>query len=257
VKPKHPPVIGIPYSEMAARDTLMKVRTYVTRKYYGALQEAGARVLLLPPVAAASEIEWYLGQVDGLLLAGGEDLDPRWQKEDPHPGLGMTNPLRDGFEIALTQAAWARRLPILAICRGLQVAAVALGGALHQDLKDVAAIQHEQNAPRWSTSHRVRVVAGSLLHRWTGSSELFVNSFHHQAVKRLPEGCRVTAEAGDGVVEAMESCDDRWFLGVQWHPEELVRNEEPAAALFREFVGGVAPHELAPGNTRKTTDRHR
>lgn len=241
------PVIGIPYADMAVRDVDMRMRTYVTRKYYGAVQRAGARVLLLPPSAEGDDLDYYLDLLDGLVLAGGEDVDPIHQNEDPHPKLSGVNPLRDAFELELTRRAYRRRLPTFGICRGVQVLAIALGGSIHQDLEGVARIKHEQQAPRWAASHRVSLVEGSVLHRWLGTTTMAVNSFHHQAVRDLPAGFRVAGTTSDGVVEVMEATDDRICLGVQWHPEEMALTDPVAAKIFTEFVASCRQKPVVSG----------
>ncbi|NLI75785.1 MAG: gamma-glutamyl-gamma-aminobutyrate hydrolase family protein [Candidatus Riflebacteria bacterium] len=231
------PLVGITYSDTAFRDQEMRLRTYVTRKYFQAVQRAGADVLLLPPSDDGRTLDRYLALVDGLLLPGGEDIDPRYMGEEPSPRLGLVNPLRDTFELEMARRAFAARKPTLGICRGVQVMAVALGGKLHQDVTTLPqAIQHTQQAPRWSTSHRVRVEAGSRLAAWLEGTEVFTNSFHHQAVSVIPAGLRPVATAADGLVEALESADDRVFVGVQWHPEETSQADDPSRRLFANFV---------------------
>lgn len=230
------PLIGIPYSENAVRDEQMKVRTYVSRKYYRAIQEAGARAILLPPVSDNSDLLPLLEMLDGLMLAGGEDIDPRFQDEDPQRGLDSINPWRDEFEIELTKLAWKCRLPVLGICRGIQVMAVALGGKIYQDISNGPFIQHTQKAPRWATSHKVTLDKKSLLYKWIGQKEIFTNSFHHQAVKEFPDCIEVVARTSDGLIEAIQAKDNRIFTGVQWHPEELAETDEIAKKLFLGFV---------------------
>lgn len=240
------PLVGITYSDTAFRDQEMRLRTYVTRKYFQAVQRAGADVILLPPSMQPTTWQRYLDLIDGLLLPGGEDIDPRYMAEDPSPHLGLVNPLRDVFELEMARLAYAARKPTLGICRGVQVMAVALGGKLHQHVPDLPkAIQHSQQGPRWSTSHRVRVEPGSRLATWLGTTELFTNSFHHQAVRHPPAGLKVVAVAGDGLPEALEAVDGRIFVGVQWHPEETCLSDEPSRRLFREFVAALgSPRQL-------------
>lgn len=227
------------YSEMAVRDEQMKTRTYCGRNYYVALQRAGARVILLPPVEGEQEMEALLGMLDGLVLPGGEDVDPRFQNEDPTPQLGIVNPWRDRYELQMARLAFARGLPTLGICRGIQVMAIALGGSVHQDVGTLASIGHSQNAPRWATSHLVRLAADSRLGAWLETESVYTNSFHHQAVNRMPERLRAVGCTGDGLVEALESRKKNVFVGVQWHPEELFDYEETARRLFRGFVKEV------------------
>lgn len=191
--------------------------------YARALARAGALPLILAPVTDPGLAAGALALADGLLLTGGHDVDPARYGALPSPALEAIDPARDALDFALFQGAWDRRLPILAICRGLQVVNVALGGTLWQDLptEHPGPVQHNQGEPRANRSHDVAIAPGSRLARIAGDA-LRVNSFHHQAVRNPAPGLRVTATASDGVIEAMESDDQqRWLLAVQWHPEEF------------------------------------
>ncbi len=232
------PLIGMAYGDVAIRDEQMKIRTYCTRKYYQALQKAGAAVILLPP-CPETELGRYLDLVDGILLPGGEDVHPRFQGEDPIPALGLVNPFRDEFELALAREAFSRGVPTLGICRGAQVVAIAMGGSVHQDIVGISRIQHTQAAPRWSPSHKVSVKSGSILREWLGTAELFTNSFHHQAVNRVPKGFRVVATTSDGSIEAIESKGGKVCIGVQWHPEETVNSDTFSLKLFGGFLASA------------------
>lgn len=236
------PVIGIAYSDFAKRDNEMRIRTYVSRKYYHALQESGAFVILLPaPLpgnkrAADAHIKKYLSLCSGLLLAGGGDINPRFQNEDPSPFLGATNPFRDEFELELTKQAYKASMPIFGICRGCQLLAMALGGKIYQDITQTAKIQHTQQTPRWGLTHKITVKPSSLLASVIGL-EAYTNSFHHQAVKALPKGFIASAQTSDGIIEAIEDTNKgRFALGVQWHPEETFYTDESSKALFKAFV---------------------
>ncbi len=233
------PLIGIAYSDAAIRDNEMRMRTYVSRKYYQALQQAGAEVILLPPVESEEGCQRYLDIVDGLLLPGGEDVDPRYQNEDPVVKLGMVNPFRDKFELILAKLAYGRSIPTLGICRGVQVMAISLGGAVHQDISEIQSVKHSQEAPRWATSHKVTIDPSSKLFSWLKSNEVFTNSFHHQAIRKVPDGMKQVATAGDGICEAIESCDSRLYVGVQWHPEETRVSDDASKNLFDSFVGEI------------------
>ncbi|HNW34970.1 MAG TPA: gamma-glutamyl-gamma-aminobutyrate hydrolase family protein [Candidatus Ozemobacteraceae bacterium] len=231
------PLVGMAYCDTAVRDNEMRMRTYCTRKYFGALQRCGADVILLPPTDESRVIGRYLDLVDGVLLPGGEDIDPRWMGEEPSSRLGGVNPLRDVYEIELTRRCRDRNIPVLGICRGLQVLVVALGGTLHQDISDITRQQHSQQAPRWATSHRVSFEPGSRIREWAAGEDAFTNSFHHQAAKQLPELLKVTGRTADGLVEAVESSDSAWLaVGVQWHPEETLSGDEFSRRLFTSFA---------------------
>jgi putative glutamine amidotransferase len=197
-----------------------------------------------------------LGQVAGVCLSGGPDLDPVAYGARRHELTGPSWVQLDRFELALARAADARRLPVFAICRGLQVLNVARGGTLHQHLPDVAGerIRHRQTEPGHQLTHWVTLTGPSRLRSILGSDRRMVNSFHHQAVLRLGDGLTVTARASDGTVEAVEAPDRDFVLGVQWHAECLVDRPEQAA-LFRTFVDAARRFEEARSRFARGADR--
>ncbi|HLQ31877.1 MAG TPA: gamma-glutamyl-gamma-aminobutyrate hydrolase family protein [Chloroflexota bacterium] len=210
--------------------------------YVQALQQAGALVVLIPPggVAAASAL---VERLDGLLLPGGADIDPRSYGEEPVDEVTATYPERDELEIAALCAARERGTPVFGICRGQQLINVALGGTLYQDLPSQLTLKHDDEAVPHRTArelgrdylgHEIEVRPESRLRSILGQERLWVNTFHHQAVKSVAPGLMVTATSPDGVTEGLETPDGR-ILAVQCHPEELTHLEW-AAALFRAFV---------------------
>jgi putative glutamine amidotransferase len=239
------PLIGITTSVTVDR---VPERAYVNGTYIRAVQAAGGIPLLLTP-HFTPEVQAALWQrLDGLLLTGGGDLDPARFGEARHPSVDDVAPARDDLEIALTRRAVAESLPLLAICRGIQVLNVALGGTLVQDIPSEVpgALVHSQTAPRHEPTHAVKVMGeGTRLGRVLGAGELDVNSMHHQAIRRLGEGLREVAWAPDGVIEGVELPGERFVLGVQWHPEELVGHDPAARNLFAAVV------EAARGRTRR------
>lgn len=232
------PLIGVTTSVTVGKDP---ERAYVNSAYLAAVQEAGGIPVPLSPQLDERSLATLTDRLDGLLLTGGGDMDPATFDEPPHTTLYEVAPARDRLEMALVRRFMEARQPILAICRGIQVLNVALGGSLYQDVANDPGtkIQHQQTEPRDQPVHEVKVVPGSLLARVLGSEELEVNSLHHQAVKALGRGLLPVAFAPDALIEGVELDDPdvgHFVLGVQWHPEELVGKDPAARRLFRAFV---------------------
>jgi putative glutamine amidotransferase len=208
--------------------------------YLECLRAAGADELMLE--YGRHDPADILERVQGIVLLGGADVDPEIYGEAPHAALKRADPERDAYEIALARAAVAGDVPVLAICRGLQVLNVALGGTLVQDIPSErpSAVPHDVSDPKDHLAHAVRVAPGSMLHGLLGrhvsaDGTSSVNSRHHQAAGRLGEGLIVTATAPDGVVEALERPASRFCLAVQWHPENFCGTDR-FQALFDAFV---------------------
>lgn len=239
------PAIALTATTEVIRDLL---RTRLNAAYTDAARASGVRPYILP-ILQPADADAMLEDMDGLLLTGGEDVAPGRYDERAHPALGDVHAERDDFEVALVQAARARGLPTFAICRGTQIANVALGGSLVQDLPSEwpDALPHESGRGRSDRTHTVLLTAGSRLARACGATEISVNSMHHQALARVAAGLVATAHAPDGVIEGVEwSGDDWWMLGVQWHPEELVGTPEPwDRALFSAFADATREHGLS------------
>jgi putative glutamine amidotransferase len=210
-------------------------RVALNTAYVRALTAAGLVPLIVAPLLDPEAACALLDRVQGLVLTGGEDVDPARYGARPHPQLGETDAGRDTVELALIAGARRRHLPILAICRGIQILNVALGGTLYQDLASErpGPVDHADRSIR----HGLAVQPGSLLHRTVGTVTARVNTRHHQAVRDLAPGLCATAWAEDGVIEGAEPEDPAapWILAVQWHPEDDVED-----ALFRGFAAAVA-----------------
>ena len=217
-------------------------RTRANVSYTAAALAAGLRPYILP-VLEPRDADAMLEGMAGLILTGGEDVDPAHYGTDPHPALGEVHAQRDAFELALVRAARARRIPTLAICRGLQVANVALGGTLVQDLPSQCptALVHDGQWGRSDRVHDLRIATESRLAQAIGATDAATNSLHHQAIARVADGLVAVAHAPDGVVEGVEWAGaDWWMTGVQWHPEELTATPEGwDRALFASFAGAV------------------
>jgi putative glutamine amidotransferase len=218
-------------------------RAYVNASYLNAVQQAGGVPVPLPPQLEPGARAEILKHVHGVLLTGGGDVDPARFGEQPHATTAEVSTARDMLEIDLTRWALAKRVPLLAVCRGLQVLNVALGGSLYQDIPSEpgSPLDHSQTAlqgkARGITTHQVKVQEGSRLAGILGALEVDVNSFHHQAIKRLGRGLAEVAWAPDSIIEGVELTDAAQFVvGVQWHPEELVGSDRAAFNLFAALV---------------------
>ena len=228
----HAPVIGISGNFREGDCTLAQA-------YYMSVLEAGGTPVVIPSYDDDKALISLLDTLDGIVLSGGADIDPDYLGEEPLDCISV-NPRRDRQELTLVRLAVDRQIPLLGICRGIQVLTAALGGKLYQDIKsqhDKPCIEHSQTIARGLPSHEVKLEKDSLLYGFFGKETLAVNSFHHQAVKEVPVGFRVTASAPDGIIEGMESTTFRPILGVQWHPEcFLLENDRTMLPIFEWLV---------------------
>ena len=215
-------------------------RVRLTAAYVTALESAGLIPLIVPPLSNADAASAVLDSVAGLVLTGGEDVDPARYGEKRHEKVRSVNAARDATEAALIKEAQKRGTPVLAICRGIQILNVALGGTLVQDIPSQCDtdIAHDEESARDSRTHEISVEPGSLIATAIATEHCTVNSFHHQSVKRVADGMRVTARSPDGIIEGLESTDeDWWVMAVQWHPEEMTDSAEPwDRGLFQAFA---------------------
>jgi len=209
----------------------------VPAAYVRAVDQAGGRPLLIPP--SEDGVEETLDAVDGVLFSGGSDLDPELYDQDPHPATSGVVAERDRAELALLEAALARDMPVLAVCRGSQVLNIARGGDLVQHLPDVVGDEKHKHTPGTFADHDVTLEPGTRLAGLLGDRAP-VKSHHHQGIGRLGKGLKVAAYAEDGTVEAVEDTSHRFAFGVLWHPEagEDLR-------LFEELVGAAADYRAA------------
>lgn len=229
---KHRPVIGIT-ANYANEDACLRDR------YYKQVVDAGGTPFIIPPVADKHVIINTLEHIDALLLTGGGDYNPLWCNEEPSPRLHAVNATRDLPELLITRLAFNRQIPMLGICRGIQTLAIALDGHVAQDIcgnnegNDKPSIKHSQDADRNELTHSITIAPDSHLFNIYKSERIYVNSFHHQAVDDPGKRFRTTATAPDGTIEAIESCEFKPIMGVQWHPEWL---EEEGLKLFQWLV---------------------
>lgn len=231
------PLIGISccYDNVSGRFNLGE-------DYVLAVRAAGGVPVILPHAGDADMPE-ILRAVDGVLLSGGSDLDPDYFGEEPLPENGYIDPLRDQFEIQLARMTLAAEIPLLGICRGMQVMNVATGGKVHQDIGLALDkyLQHMQQAPRWYPTHGINIAKYSILYNILKSDKLRVNSFHHQIISSIGENFTISATARDGVIEAIESVNSKNFaLGVQFHPENMYKKKPIFLQIFAAFVRAAA-----------------
>lgn len=217
----------------------------VAEAYYASVLRVGGTPLIIPPYPNRNALFETLRHIDALLLTGGADIDPRYMGEEPdYALLHSINPKRDEQELLLARLAVDMNIPILGICRGMQTLSAALGGGVHQDiyaaLGDGLLAHDQEPVERHVATHGVNVVKDSLLWKIFGSETLAVNSFHHQAVSRLPKGFVLSATSPDGVYEAMEAVDGRSIMAVQWHPESFILNEDRCMIPLFEWLVGEA-----------------
>lgn len=222
---------------LGATDVInQKLMDFVPRPAVNGVLAAGGIPVSLPNIPK-EEISRLVDRLDGIVFTGGPDIDPSFMGEEPIPELGVTNRIRDIFEIAVVRTAVAKHVPILGICRGAQIIDVSLGGSVYQDLKSQypgKVLKHRQSAPGDQPTHFVSVDHDSKLFKTVGDN-VFVNSRHHQAIKAVPEGLRIVAQAPDGVIEAIEN-DDASVQAVQWHPENMWQHDSRQLAIFKDFI---------------------
>ncbi len=200
----------------------------------------GGGIPLVIPTGVENDAKQITKLLDGLLISGGGDMNPHLFNEEPLPQLGNVTPERDTAELELVRQMLSLDKPILGVCRGHQVLNVAFGGTLYQDIHSQSAsalLQHDQKAKRDHQSHSVHLEKGTLLESIAASEKIMVNSFHHQALKDIPSPLIVSGKASDGIVEAIESPDHHFVIGVQWHPEALVENaDQVSKRLFEAYM---------------------
>lgn len=247
------PVIGItpsPTTDTLGHGTFR--RYAMAASYTEGVEAANGIPLVIPP--QAGNIDAILDRIDGLLFSGGGDIDPKHYRDTQvHEKTYGIDELRDRFEIDMFLAAIKRDMPILCICRGIQVANVALGGTLIQDIAgeysdEIEHRQHQAGYQAPDKSHRVTAESGTRLQQVYGTTEIDTNSFHHQAIKQLADDLVVIGRAPDGIIEAVDRPQGAWFLGLQWHPEMMFKEHEEHLKPFQALVNA----SLAASETRET-----
>lgn len=227
------------------RPGLIRTDNITGQNYSEAVTQAGGLPMLVSNLEPKLADD-YLERAGGLLLSGGDDLDPYLYEAEPHPNLGRIDAARDAFEIALYESAKKRGIPVLGVCRGIQVINVVDGGTLHQHLPAVPnTMQHTQSDHGSSLSHRVTLTESSRLAKAYGKTTLKTNTFHHQAVDKVGRGLRASAYTSDGVVEAIEGTGETFVLAVQWHPEMIFSQFPEHHLVFQMFLDAVKERSVS------------
>ncbi len=213
-------------------------RQYINAAYISAVEDAGAVPFIIPVSNDLEKTKKLIDLCDGLLFPGGEDIDPGYYGENPHKNLGEIRPEVDKFLFHSLLYALEQRKPALGICKGMQMMVVATGGSLYQDIysqREEETFLHCQSGRRTYGVHQVQIDKDSRLFQILETGQIATNSMHHQSVRTLGKGLRLSAHTEDGIVEAVESLDGR-LIGVQWHPEEMVPESGAMKRLFKNLV---------------------
>ena len=243
------PVIGIPADFAPSPDTTIShPRWLLNQTYVNAVYDAGGLPLILPVLP--DEADQLMGLVDGVILSGGGDIHPDRFNRPSHPLTDGISEERDDLELRMFDAARERSIPILGICRGLQLINVAMGGTLIQDIPDErpASSQHRQHLDglaRDDVSHPVDLLEGSRLAVIYGATRIMTNSYHHQAVDDLADGLVITGRAEDGTIESFETAGEPFLVAVQWHPETLYRRHTDHARIFDVLIEAARMSRMA------------
>jgi len=243
-----PPLIGVTTGSAPATANSPE-RAQVNAAYIHAVQQAGGVPVLLPPHLRPTQLLDLLQMLHGLVLTGGGDVSPALYGEEAHTTTEFVSEQRDTLETACLRYALEQDLPLLCICRGMQLLNVAMGGSLVQDIPSLVpgAIAHRQTGSRAEPSHTVWLTQGSRTAEILGTATPMVNALHHQAIKELGRGLEAVGQAPDGVIEAVEMPGREAFLiAVQWHPEEMVGNSEEARRIFEGLVAAAKARLESP-----------
>ncbi len=212
---------------------------FVKSNYISAIKEAGGIPLIITPLKDENDLTKTLNLIDGLLIPGGDDIDPKYFKEEPHPSLELIDQEIVEFQMGFFNKALNKGMPVFGICAGLQIINIACGGNIYQDIPAQYSnpIKHKRNENEKKDSiHNVRIEKNTKLYNILKKGEVSVNSTHHQALKDVAEGFMVTARSDDGIIEAIESRKHRFVIGVQWHPEDLYKENNLFLKLFERLV---------------------
>lgn len=232
------PLIGI-----TAKQNFNERVLSVGEGYVDAVIKAGGIPYILP-ISINKDLNIdIINIIDGLILTGGEDIDGKYFNEDTHINAGNISPFRDEQEVFLAKMGLDKDIPMLGICRGIQVMNIAADGDIYQDMYSQLTedergrlIKHDQSAPKWYGSHKIKIEKKSKLYNIFKKEELFVNSFHHQAVRKIGNKLVMSATTNDNIIEGIESIENKFAIGVQWHPELMWQKDECFLLIFRELI---------------------
>lgn len=237
------PVIGILCDIDKKEEKKDRPLYFVKSNYVSAIREAGGIPFIIPPLKGEEDMEKSLNLIAGLLIPGGDDIDPKYFKEEPHPSIVLTDPEIIQFQMNFFQQALNKDLPVFGICAGLQIINIACGGNIYQDIpsqysnQESNPVKHKKNKnEKEDPFHNVTIEKHTKLYDILQKEEISVNSTHHQALKDIADGFMVTARSKDGIIEAIESRKHRYVVAVQWHPEDLYKENNLFLRLFEEFV---------------------
>lgn len=215
-------------------------KLYINNGYYEGVINAGGLPVILPVTKDIDCVNSLIDEFDGFLLSGGPDVDAKYWHERNYVFNGEISPYRDEMEILIAREAVNRNKPIFGICRGAQVINIALGGTIYQDIyaqiKKDSLEKHSQQAPKWYPTHNIHIEEGSKIYKSHAKSTIRVNSFHHQAVKDVAPGFKVSSRCEDGIIESIEHETCTFAVGVQWHPELMWKKDRTFLKLFEDFV---------------------
>jgi putative glutamine amidotransferase len=250
---------GRPRIGITMRIELGTDRFYLSRHYSEAVEAAGGAPIHISLIPRRDYISTIMDQLDGVLLPGSDsDVDPLRYGAEPHPNLGSVQTIKDETDLLVLEEIEKRNMPLLAICFGMQVLNVSRGGTLIQDIASQVpkAIKHEQGAPRDRASHRIKLAHSSMLASLAASEMALVNSHHHQALEKVGKDLTATAWSSDGLIEAVEDPrEDRFVLGVQWHPELGWQQDYLSQALFNRFQAATREYRLREENSQTGAQR--
>lgn len=233
------PIIGL---ALANRVKPKKIYSVINNDYIKAIQEAGGIPVLIPFSDNIENVRAYTEKIQGIVFTGGEDISPLFYNEEPRKEVECIIEDRDRFELELFKEVYKKNIPILGICRGLQLINVGLGGNLYQDINSQIPNSYghaPKHTLRSNFYHSVKIEKNTKLFDIFKTEDLKVNSFHHQSVKKLGNDLKITAFSNDGVVEAIESIDERYLVAVQWHPENLLKKHIEFLKLFESLINNA------------------